>query len=465
MSFTSSTSEWRSPLPLAQSPLQSTSKSTSAPAPKVAIPERKPKLRASCDACAASKVKCSKEHPSCARCTSNGTTCIYGLSRKHGKPGRVRKRNPDGTAKVPRQRSSPNSKEFNKFRVRAEPLLPDAETSNNTWTPAAEYDYQMSSNESYPSPTFSFMDDILNPQPTSPVDCRQTVEPELTFEDPFAKRESLQLHAPSPSDFQALKDFIGGGVVHPMDYSFNTVESFVPDQSEPPQSPMGSIGSNFNPLREGVAMPPSHCCYSLAHSTLESLHFPRSTSSSGSTPESTSTSDTSNTQSLDSVLSATKTAVQNILQLLSCPCSSDPHLAMLYSSIASKILTWYQIAAGLKTVTPPTPALTTASSPSLSSSRFSSSMSTPSASSAVGIKLQPLKIGAFEFDEQDQEALRRQVVLRELRKCGALVEALANWSTPEGEREHAEFLYDVLGAWLKSELFNTIRDVRGGEES
>jgi hypothetical protein len=59
--------------------------------------EKRLKLRASCDACAASKIRCSKEHPMCARCSANKSQCVYGVSRKHGKPGRKRKRNPDGT--------------------------------------------------------------------------------------------------------------------------------------------------------------------------------------------------------------------------------------------------------------------------------------------------------------------------------------------------------------------------------
>jgi hypothetical protein len=182
-------------------------------------------------------------------------------------------------------------------------------------------------------------------------------------------------------------------------------------------------------------------------------------------------------KSLDSVLSTTKSAVQNVVQLLACPCSSDPHLAMLYSSIASKILAWYQIAAGLKDVSTHPPALDACSTPSLSSSTwsspalsssstfsdFSSPLPTPSPTNTTfNIKPQPLKIGLFEFDAEDQENLRRQVVLKELKKSGAMIEALANWSS-EGESEQAEFLYDVLGAWLKSELYKTLREVEGEE--
>jgi hypothetical protein len=196
-------------------------------------------------------------------------------------------------------------------------------------------------------------------------------------------------------------------------------------------------------------MPSQHCCYTLAYSTLESLRIIN--------PENSTNVEL---KSLDSVLHITKDAVANVLQLLQCPCSSDPHLAMLYSSITSKILTWYQIAAGVKPTIPSTPpSLSGASSPS--SSAFSSPLSTPSSENTTfNIAVQPVKIGLFEFDEDMQQTLRRQVVLRELRKCGTVVDALANWGNPQ-KTTQAEYLYDVLGAWLKTELYNTLREVEG----
>ncbi|CAN9398061.1 unnamed protein product [Alternaria alternata] len=56
---------------------------------------------ASCDSCAASKVKCSKEYPICARCSVINSTCIYDVPSKRGKPGRTRKRNADERPRTP----------------------------------------------------------------------------------------------------------------------------------------------------------------------------------------------------------------------------------------------------------------------------------------------------------------------------------------------------------------------------
>ncbi|KAL4795189.1 hypothetical protein BDV19DRAFT_363765 [Aspergillus venezuelensis] len=46
--------------------------------------------RTTCDPCAASKVKCTKEHPVCSRCIQHGIAegCVYGRSRRQGKPPR-----------------------------------------------------------------------------------------------------------------------------------------------------------------------------------------------------------------------------------------------------------------------------------------------------------------------------------------------------------------------------------------
>jgi hypothetical protein len=326
----------------------------------------------------------------------------------------------------------------------------------------------------FAEPDFNFMGDLLMASPASHEDTMQTIEQDqLTFRNPFAKTKSMQHELSLPSDFQALKDYVGGDSVNPSDYSFDetNVESFFSDWSDSPQNSPKYSDSFFANVRGSVAVPAPHSCYNLAYSTLESLQCRTPQGTQGPMPSNI------ELKSLDSVLSTTKAAVQNVVQLLACPCSSDPHLAMLYSSIASKILAWYQIAAGLKDVSTHPPALSACSTPSLSSStwsspalsssstfsNFSSPLSTPSPTNTTfNIKPQPLKIGLFEFDEEVQDSLRRQVVLKELKKTGAMIEALANWSS-EGESEQAEFLYDVLGAWLKSELYKTLREVEGEE--
>ncbi|KAF2638288.1 hypothetical protein P280DRAFT_471403 [Massarina eburnea CBS 473.64] len=468
MDFKSQTPEWQAPLTTSQ-PTLSTSPTalprTPTSAPKSST-ERRPKLRASCDACAASKVKCSKEHPICARCKANASQCIYGVSRKHGKPGRTRKRNPDGTpfVKASKQRPSPDGSEFSKFRIRPEPVVHQEPVFNvrSQWSPTPswpatpEFDFEMTPEPNYMESTdFNSWDAMMLPPTPPEFETIQTIQSELTFVDPFSRKQSVMLDLP---DIQAIKDLVSNETFNAFDYTFSGEmpmdnASFISASSTTsPQSPKSAPSCFFNPLRVSVSMPTSHCCYTLAYSTLESLRIINPENSTGV-----------ELKSLDSVLSITKTAVANVLQLLKCSCSSDPHLAMLYSSIAQKIITWYQIAAGVKPASLPsaTPTFSGASSPS--SSVFSSPLSTPSSATTIfDIQVQPIKIGLFEFDEEQQAILRKQVVLRELRKCGTLVEALASWGS-ESKTDQAEFLYDVLGAWLKSELYKTLREVEGKE--
>lgn len=480
MSYTSQTAQWKSPIVLdsrRSTPVTSAPSIKSPTSAPKSDKERRPKLRASCDACAASKVKCNKQHPICARCLTNGSQCIYGVSRKHGKPGRTRKRNPDGTPfiKASKQRPSPDGSEFGKFRVRPEPVLqplPDLSETASNWssnwsstsslpgTPELSFEFEMTPEPFYMDADLAFMDDILLPTTQLEPEPMQSIEPELTFRDPFAKRQSVQLDLPN---IEALKDFVGGDVVNPVDYSIQdaNIDPYLinPTTISTPQSPKTDVNvNNYNSMRRvSVSMPTSHCCYTLAYSTLESLRIIGA--------DATHPYPSKECKSLDNVLSITRLAVQSVLTLLNCPCSSDPHLAMLYSSITSKLLAWYQIAAGVN-VTASARAPPSLSSGSLSpaSSDFSSCLSTPASETdmAFNIALQPLQFGVYQFDAAEQQRLRRQVVLRELKNCGQLVEALANWRG-DGASEQGEFLYDVLGAWLKSELFKTVQEIEGAQ--
>lgn len=44
------------------------------------------KLRTTCDSCASSKVRYNKQKPICRRCTALNLDCVYGPSRRKGKP-------------------------------------------------------------------------------------------------------------------------------------------------------------------------------------------------------------------------------------------------------------------------------------------------------------------------------------------------------------------------------------------
>lgn len=84
--------------------MSSTSRTTSAD-------RRQPKprrLKDSCDECAASKVKCTREQPHCTRCLTRGLPCTYSTSRRRGKhkASPIVKKNPEWRQTYPVPSSS-----------------------------------------------------------------------------------------------------------------------------------------------------------------------------------------------------------------------------------------------------------------------------------------------------------------------------------------------------------------------
>lgn len=229
----------------------------------------------------------------------------------------------------------------------------------------------------------------------------------------------------------------------------------------------------------------SHHCQKLAYATLDSLSLKQQDSTGRGEHL---------VQTMDKVLNRNKQAVDNMRQLLACPCSRSPHLAMLYASITSKILMWYQLAAGCARPTAtttatwdsfpplgsgshhqhhPTPPLSASSSPAATSV-------TPAASpvaaahqahlksgGAGGFVVTPIQVSAGAFsvdDEAAQEALRTQLLLSELKKAGNLIDLLCmqgggggrageTAAVPVGEGTD---IYSALGTWLKCELNRTV---------
>jgi hypothetical protein len=62
------------------------------------IASRSRKLRASCDRCSASKIKCGQERPACQRCVNSNRPCNYSVSRRLGKPPASDHRRPSTSA-------------------------------------------------------------------------------------------------------------------------------------------------------------------------------------------------------------------------------------------------------------------------------------------------------------------------------------------------------------------------------
>ena len=429
---------------------------------------RQPKLRASCDSCGVAKLKCSRDWPQCERCLSLGLGCVYGVSRKMGKP--------------PRE----------KPRV--------SEASNASRKPgehAGSIDRDIATDKSRSSGACGFVEDTIVP----------SAEPYQSFDDvPSAWRavdgypNSLMTSVDAPDGLHndlldsSFDDFMslhfGENIPFKLASPVLDCGSSPKTQTEAPQSKVDEDMC----IDSTLVLPPGnkgHDCSREAHEILESLSFPRldkahfiSQPSPGSAPASASTADR---VPLDHILCVNREASERLGHLLTCACAQSPYLALLYASIFSRILIWYQQAAGytqgaswdpaamiLDTASQHvslTDSLTDLSSTSgVGSSSWSSTaastfgtggaISTPTLtqSTVLGVTPTTMALGTFSVDDSRvQTALKIQLVSGEMRRAGHLIDQFASHNS--GGQSVADgyncigvnSLYQSLNSWFRGE--------------
>ncbi|RAO67763.1 uncharacterized protein BHQ10_003775 [Talaromyces amestolkiae] len=118
--------------------------------------------------------------------------------------------------------------------------------------------------------------------------------------------------------------------------------------------------------------------------------------------------------SFDRVLAVNKTAREGWNKLVRCSCALCPHLLLLYTSILSKMLFWYRIAATEK--------LEDDAASSSGSSRYS-----PDEAPTVdrfSIRPTTIQVGILSLDAEEQAHMRRVLLLRELRTTAKAIDDL-----------------------------------------
>ncbi|KAM0331647.1 hypothetical protein ACHAQA_003326 [Verticillium albo-atrum] len=186
---------------------------------------------------------------------------------------------------------------------------------------------------------------------------------------------------------------------------------------------------------------------------------------------------------LDDVLRANRSAVDRLGRLLKCPCARSGHRAMVHASIVSRILIWYQQAAGWtgaglcgtqavgvagasecsrRGSSPSSPS----SSPSaLSDSADANSEIPPSLPQATGFIVEhvPLSFGSFSVEDEDLEAMfRNQLILCELRKMSRVIDMFMEQDSSGPLANSMAGLYEHLGTWLRCEHSRTVEIVKAG---
>jgi hypothetical protein len=138
---------------------------------------------------------------------------------------------------------------------------------------------------------------------------------------------------------------------------------------------------------------------------------------------------------LDTVLSTNKAAVDKLFVLLGCPCAANPHFSTTIAFTITKILSWYQAVAGINQ--PCTDAL----------------VNTP----MEAFTPTPMSLGEFRLEGEDDDTLRTQHVLGELRKVEKLIDKFQERYCKSANAAETGIDSGVYGA-LESLLRTRVRD-------
>lgn len=188
-----------------------------------------------------------------------------------------------------------------------------------------------------------------------------------------------------------------------------------------------------------------------------SLHAPESNSATVSAP-------------LDQVLHFTGSAVDRLAGLLGCPCARSGHRAMVHAAIVSRILIWYQQAAGWAGSSAWGPAPCGRGKESSTGGLASPMAAGPAADDAVAapeatlvqatgftVDYMPISAGSFNIEDGNlQAAFRNQLVLNELKKLASVIDMFALTKPGESGAAEVTSLYVQLGGWLRVEYRKTV---------
>jgi hypothetical protein len=355
------------------------------------------KFRAACDRCAASKVRCEKQQPKCYRCQQLRLDCVYGRSRRKGKPTskmamslepqtQMSSKSPEAQAEDSQFQLWPLADPYDAFadfptRASRENTMPGEILNNDFW-------------ESY-SP-FSIMYSQENAQrPTS----------NSISEDHFMNSESAALLVSPPTTTVSSASATTG-----------------PDTQRP------------DLVRVIVNDDPSSSCITSAFITLSSLyHLVRSNEDSKLAADHSSNSAASAPPqpSSDIILLSTRSATITLSRLLACtcaPCTKDPNLPFLLATIAAKVLSWYralynsEICPHRHSASPSPAEQRRAHSSSISST--STTSRAPSTLTEDAVCTMPLTIGAFHLPRATETRMKAQLLLCELQPLGQACNAL-----------------------------------------
>ncbi|KAJ5711075.1 Aflatoxin biosynthesis regulatory protein [Penicillium malachiteum] len=267
------------------------------------IPAR-PKLRDSCNACSASKVKCNRQKPTCLRCAKRDLVCEYLVTRRAGrKHDKARPRSSTTSSNSPQRPPLYNPE----WSVSGTPIPRLDEFSSDQLADltnlTVDFDCFLGSPSSFP--LLDSSDSLLassNPSAQGSAN-GSYLEASFLSAEKFATIPNDSL----PITYPNLSDLTNG-------------------QSNPNEWPCGCLASALDLFRQLIPPQPAGCTQ---------IHI----SSYRQSP------------TTESIVATNARTVDAITQTLHCSCADDGFLLVMVFMAAFKVMSWYGTAArGLSTV-------------------------------------------------------------------------------------------------------------------
>ncbi|EZF72839.1 hypothetical protein H105_05119 [Trichophyton soudanense CBS 452.61] len=446
-------------------------------------------IRASCDNCSRSKVRCSKEQPKCQRCIHQGVSCIYSPSQ------RVRRRPlQESMVESPRRNNLSRETSFNKPIGSHDSHVMNSLHHNELGNHNINHDdktrdhvhgFDMDFDR---TPIAADFHQAFSEQSMFPADVDSPWGGLIpTFDEP--PHLAWQFEQPGPF-YDLDPHFLP---------RFNRGEG-----AKSPQSPLSHARFDENTTSSSSY---GHQCSELATSTIQKLDIPMIPCSLASNNTSTaaaamiaaatsSVSGTSGTatpilssrssqaprrgsRSFEIILRDNRAALDDMLTILQCPCTVKAELVFLVTAVCSRVLSWYEASlerssSGCSISSAATASNASTSSSSTSAGSTATTMNSNASSSPFfdWVSIPSIRMGAYALDHEHSERMVAQLIQTELTKVKEVIDAFARTYCnrndgpskygPHGlvNEDSEDKLHLALEAFLRSRLRAAVRAAR-----
>lgn len=328
-----------------------------------------PKLRDSCDACAASKVKCHKQKPTCSRCMRRRLACEYGTSKRGGRSLRAQDTDTDQPSRSGTNESSARASVspvdtdslFGDNAIQAA-LTATSMAAEPAQTPGTSSSYSSLSSLSHLFAPSGRTANTITTVPTPSgqdlsfllTDCLNgSLEEYMQDQDPFLL--PLNYDNSTLDHITPFNNLDGDGSRSFLNFHSPVEASDAEDASHAMPEPMAQLQPEVVIMEGMESEKADSCCLFAAFVLMRGL-FPKSSGACTSSTDGATTPEPTNGKgavaipTIEDVITKNQRAIDSLMRMLQCSCARDSYLLALISLIMSKVLAWYDAAAWVQQV-------------------------------------------------------------------------------------------------------------------